>query len=74
MEAMALGSIVEEVMTDGAIITYSNDGSAQSGVGSYVVQSLTINGKQRALPTFGKVKILVFLKFHLFFYLNIRLK
>ena len=57
MEAMALGSIVEEVMTDGAIITYSNDGSAQSGVGSYVVQSLTIDGKQRTLPTCGKCEI-----------------
>lgn len=56
---MALGSI-EEVMTNEAIITYSNDGSAQSGVGSYVVQSLTIDGRQRALPTFGKVKIPIF--------------
>ena len=55
MEAMALGKIVEEIMIEGAIITYSNDGSAQSGVGSYVVQSLTIDGVQRALPTYGKV-------------------
>ena len=30
---------------------YSNDGSAQSGVGSYVVQSFTINGVKRSLPT-----------------------
>ena len=28
-----------------------NDGSAQSGVGNYVVQSLTINGIKRSLPT-----------------------
>ena len=34
-------------------ITYSNDGSSMSGVGSYVVQSLTLNGVQRCLPTFG---------------------
>ena len=32
-------------------ITFSNDGSAQSGVGNFVVQSFYINGKQRALPT-----------------------
>ena len=36
-----------------ASITYSNDGSSMSGVGSYVVQSLTINGVQRCLPMFG---------------------
>lgn len=34
-------------------VVYSNDGSAQSGVGSYVVQSLTINGIKRSLPTAG---------------------
>ena len=33
------------------VVTYSNDGSAQSGVGNYIVQSFCINGKQRALPT-----------------------
>ena len=32
-------------------VVYSNDGSAQSGVGNYVVQSLTINGIKRSLPT-----------------------
>ena len=52
LEAMALASIVEEVMT-GAKVTYSNDGSAMSGVGNYVVQSFTINNAQRALPTFS---------------------
>ena len=55
---MALCKIVEELMTDGAVVTYANDGSAQNGVGSYVVQSLTINGKQRALPTFSKFILL----------------
>ena len=30
---------------------YSNDGSSMNKVGSYVVQSFCINGKQRALPT-----------------------
>ena len=44
LEAMALSTIVEEVM-------YANDGSAMSGVGSYVVQSITIDGIQRPLPT-----------------------
>ena len=54
MEAMALCKIVEDLMTDGAVVTYANDGSAQNGVGSYVVQSLTIDGQQRTLPTFSK--------------------
>ena len=35
------------------VVTYSNDGSAMSGVGSYVVQSFTINSVQRVLPTFS---------------------
>ena len=30
--------------------TYSNDGFPQCGVGNYVVQSFSINGKQRPLP------------------------
>ena len=52
-EAMALCAIVDEIMsreTDAAI-TYSNDGSSMDGVGSYVLQSLTMNGVQRTLPT-----------------------
>ena len=32
-------------------ITFSNDGSAQSGVGNFIVQSFFINGKQPALST-----------------------
>ena len=54
-EAMALSSIVEEMMSEDTIapITYSNDGSSMSGVGSQVVHSLTLNGVQRCLPTFG---------------------
>ena len=54
-EAMALSSMVEEMMSEDTIvsITYSNDGSSMSGVGSYVVQSLTLSGVQRRLPTFG---------------------
>ena len=55
LEAMALGRIVDEIMDDTSDVTvvYSNDGSARSGVGSYVVQSLTINGVHRSLPTYG---------------------
>ena len=52
-EAMALCAIVDEIMsreTDAAI-TYSNDGSSMDEVGSYVLQSLTMNGVQRTLPT-----------------------
>ena len=55
LEALALNCVVEEMMTgdDESCVVYSNDGSAQSGVGSYVVQSFTVNGKPRALPTFA---------------------
>ena len=54
-EAMTLCAIVEEIMTDdnSAAIMYSNDWSAMSGVGSYVVQSLKVNGNQRCLSTMG---------------------
>ena len=54
LEAMVLAGIVTEIMsidTEKAVITYSNDGSGQNGVGNYMVQSFSINGKQRALPT-----------------------
>ena len=34
-----------------AVLTYSNDSPSMSGVGLYVVQSLTINVAQRSLPT-----------------------
>ena len=53
VEAMALHMIVKELMTGETCVVHSNDGSAQSGVGNYVVQSLSINGVQRNLPTFG---------------------
>ena len=50
LEAMALNVIVEEIMKDDTIATVSaNDGSSLSGVVSYVVHSLTINGEQRVL-------------------------
>ena len=50
---MVLCSVVEEIMNNDTkpCVVYSNDGSGQSGVGNYVVQSLTINGVQRTLPT-----------------------
>ena len=53
VESLILAAIADEIMTPGAesVVTYSNDGSAQSGVGSYVDQSFSINGKQRAFPT-----------------------
>ena len=50
---MALHMIVKQLMTGETCVVYSNDGSAQSGVRNYVVQSLSINGVQRNLPTFG---------------------
>ena len=56
MEAMALNSIVEEIMVaENCGITYSHDGSSQNKVGNYVVQSITINGIQRALPVMSVV-------------------
>lgn len=55
VEAMILSCIVKEMMTSNSecVITYSNDGSSLSGTGNFIVQSFTINGKQRALPTLG---------------------
>ena len=56
-EAMALNTIVEEIMKDDTTGTvYANDGSSRSGLRSYIVQSLTINGEQRPLPTFSIFK------------------
>ena len=54
-ETMALSSIVEKMMSENTIasISYSNDGSSLSGVGSCVAQSLTLNGVQRCQSTFG---------------------
>ena len=53
VEALILSGIANEIMSPKSetVVTYSNDGSAQSGVGNYVVQSFSINGKQQALPT-----------------------
>ena len=50
---MALCAIVDEIMSSetDAGKTYSNDGSPMSGVGLYVVHSLTINIVQRSLST-----------------------
>ena len=53
-EVLALNAIVEELMEEVNHATvYANDKSSRRGVGSYVAQSLTINGNQRAHPTFG---------------------
>ena len=51
---MILSDITHQIMDSKEnTIVYSNDGSAQSGVGNYVVQSISINGVQRTLPTLG---------------------
>ena len=52
---MALNAIVEEIMKDvtTACTVYTNDGSSRSGLGSYVVQSLTIIREQSTFPMFG---------------------
>lgn len=54
IEAQALDRIVNEIMSakeKGKVITYSDDGSKKQGVGSFMVQGVTIDGKYRALPT-----------------------
>ena len=55
MEATILSAIVEEVIKSDSecVITYSNNGSALSGTGNFIVRSFSINGVQRALPTLG---------------------
>lgn len=54
---LALDAIVEELMEDENQATvYAYNGSSRISVGSYVIQSLTINGIQHALPTFGIFK------------------
>ena len=44
MAAMALNLIVEELITGSAGVVYSDNGSAQSCVGNYVVQFMHVNG------------------------------
>ena len=53
LEAVALSTIIEEVMKGGKCVVYGNDGSAQSGIGNYVVQSITLDGVQLTIPTFS---------------------
>ena len=52
-KVMVLCSVVEEIMNNDKnhVWVYSNDGFGRSGVGNYIVQSLTINDVQRTLPT-----------------------
>ena len=52
IETYTLKCIVDEIMaSDEAVITYHDDGSRKKGVGSFMVQGVTINGKFRAFPT-----------------------
>ena len=51
-EDWTLSSIMDEMMIEDAIASNSYS-SSMSGVGSYVVQSLTFSVVQRCLPTFG---------------------
>ena len=37
--------------SENSVLTYSNDSSSQSGVGNYIIQSFSIDGKQHVLPT-----------------------
>ena len=53
LEAVAMSSIVNEIMDGNKTVVYANDGSAKNGVGSFLVQSLSIDGVQRPLPTFS---------------------
>ena len=52
IETYTLKCIVNEIMaSDESVITYHEDGSKKKGVGSFMVQGVTINGKFRAFPT-----------------------
>ena len=52
IETYTLKCIVDEIMaSDDSVITYHDDGSKKKGVGSFMVQGVTINGKFRAFPT-----------------------
>ena len=52
IETYTLKCIVDEIMaSDESVITYHEDGSKKKGVGSFMVQGVTINGKFRAFPT-----------------------
>ena len=55
IEAMTISEIAHLINnTDSNIsITYSDDGSRKQGVGNFVVQGITVDGKHRALPTLG---------------------
>ena len=55
IEAMTISEIAHLINnTDSNIsITYSDDGSRKQGVGNFVVQGITVNGKHRALPILG---------------------
>ena len=53
---MAINLLVWDIMKNPnseTCVVYSYDGSGMNKVGSYVVQSLTMNGVRRSLPTFG---------------------
>ena len=53
-ETMSLSLLVEDIMANSdTVVVYSHDGSSMNKVGSYIVNSLTINGVRRALPVFG---------------------
>ena len=52
IETYTLKCIVDEIMaSDESVITYHEDGSKKKGVGSFMVQGVTINGKFRTFPT-----------------------
>ena len=55
-ETMALNLLVEDITKNPnskTCVVYSYDGSGINKVGSYLVQSLTMNGVRISLPTFG---------------------
>ena len=52
IETYTLKCIVDEIMaSDESVITYHDDDSKKKGVGSFMLQGVTINGKFRAFPT-----------------------
>ena len=52
LTALCLSEIVDEMMeSDGAVLTYHDDGSKTQGIGGYSFQGITINNRFRPLPT-----------------------
>ena len=63
VEALIVASITYEMLSEmETVVSCPNDDFAQSGVGNYVLQSFSVNGKQRALPILNIIETRASLK------------